>query len=872
MTSEQQPFYIGRYRVTARLGAGGMGVVYLATDERLHRQVAVKCLQENPTSANAPQRIRQEALLLAQLNHPNIVQIYDVVEEETEDGDNLALVMEFVDGCTLNQWQRERTPSLRQRVALLKQICHGLARAHSAGIIHRDLKADNILVDENGTAKITDFGIAKNWRQHSDLTREQHIAGSWGAMSPEQALGKPLDNRCDLFALGVLAYRLLCGQNPFGDHESPFVIVDRIVNSEHPSACKLNPDLPPALSHLLDRLLAKEPDKRPLHASAVAEELGNILQQLAGDVGESTASLTATVTAEAFHQRRQRFGSLRRWLAGGGIAAVASSIVAGTLLLSQAKPETSGQYIAIVAPAENSLKSRETRQLGNNVLSALKQDLSNREGLLLVPYSESQQLAGKSLRDQAEALNADLLLHPSLSCNIEQCETALELIDADSLAVVASRSTLLAVDESTESRARILQQMNKLLPAHATRSSTVAFDLSDADYERYLRVFELRDDDAHVPQYLDELEQLQQRAPAFTPLYRMFAELAIDQRYNSRDLAATERLEKFIDRAPPTITDHPDLLSARLRLAVYREDRATAEQLLERLKLILPDRANYHFLKAAAHQHLGDYEEALANADRALTLRRSYTHMVQKAMALSAGGQMEAARPLLLQALTMSENNIDALSLLAANELDSGNPQETLRLLGSLGLDNMGPMDLYNLCLAHYIERQFERADQCFAKQSQWSPGDAETLLYRAEIANAQQKPERARKFAEQALSVVDGRDDWEGLLMQARAHAELGESAPAIEKLIRIGRDAPDDIYVNFARAQVYVTTGDLYSAKAHLRKTLDLGLSPIWFGTAPFAPVCEQEQFADLRRDYPDLCSGNRVARTAAAGTGEG
>ncbi|KUJ83508.1 serine/threonine protein kinase [Microbulbifer flavimaris] len=868
MTSEQQPFYIGRYKVTARLGAGGMGVVYLATDERLHRQVAIKCLQENPTSTNAPQRIRQEALLLAQLNHPNIVQIYDVVEN----GDDLALVMEYVNGCTLNLWQREHTPSLRQMVALLKQICHGLARAHGAGIIHRDLKADNILVDENNTAKITDFGIAKHWREHSDLTREQHIAGSWGAMSPEQALNKPLDNRCDLFALGVLAYRLLCGQNPFGDHESAFVIVDRIVNNPHPPASKLNPDLPAALSQLLDCLLAKDPDKRPLHASAVAEELGNILQQLAGDAGERTVSLTATVTAEAFHSRRRRFGNLRHWLAGGGIAAVAGSVLAGALLLGQSKPALSGQYIAIVAPAESQLQTRESRQLGNNVLSALKQDLSNREGLLLVPYSESRQLAGKPLRDQAEALNADLLLHPSLNCNIEQCETSLELIDADSLAVIASRSTLLAVDESTESRARMLQQMNKLLPAHTPRSRTVAFDLSDADYQRYLRVFEHRDDDAHVPQYLDELEQLQQHSPAFTPLYRLFAELAIDQRYNSRDPATTQRLQRFIDRAPAKISDHPDVISARLRLAVYREDRAQAEHLLERLKLILPDRANYHFLKAAFHQHLGDYDEALANADRALTLRRSYTHMVQKAMALSAGGQMDAAKPLLQQALAMSENNIDALSLLAANELDAGRPKTTLRLLTRVGLENLGPMDLYNLCLAHYIERQFERADQCFANQSERSPGDAETLLYRAEIANAQQKPERARTFAEQALATVKGRDDWEGLLMQARAHAELGDAAPAIEKLIRIGRDAPDDIYVNFARAQVYVTTGDLYSAKAHLRKTLDLGLSPIWFQTAPFAPVCGQEGFADLRRDYPDLCSGTRIADSQVAGTGGG
>ncbi|HEY8570287.1 serine/threonine-protein kinase, partial [Microbulbifer sp.] len=253
MQSEQLPFYIGRYRATTRLGSGGMGVVYLATDERLNRQVAIKKLLRNPNSSNAGERIRREALLLAQLNHNNIVQLYDVVEDEH----GIALVMEYVDGCSLDRWQKERSPDLAQKLQLLKQICAGLTRAHSAGIIHRDLKAENILVDSSGTIKITDFGIAKNWQEDSGLTREQHVAGSWGAMSPEQAQGKPLDNRSDLFALGVLAYRLLCGQNPFGDNNSPYVIVDRIVKSPHPPAARLAPELPQALCALLDRLLAK---------------------------------------------------------------------------------------------------------------------------------------------------------------------------------------------------------------------------------------------------------------------------------------------------------------------------------------------------------------------------------------------------------------------------------------------------------------------------------------------------------------------------------------------------------------------------------------------------------------------------------------
>ncbi|SDJ94986.1 protein kinase domain-containing protein [Microbulbifer yueqingensis] len=864
---EQQPQQIGRYRVTGQLGAGGMGVVHLAFDEHLQRKVAIKRLIRNPSSSTAHLRIRQEAKLLAQLNHSNIVQIYDVVEDAGE----IALVMEYVDGCTLSQWQRERAPSLAQRLAILRQVCTGLARAHSIGIIHRDLKADNILVDRDNVAKITDFGIAKNWREESDLTREQHVAGSWGAMSPEQALGKPLDNRCDLFALGVLAYRLLTGQSPFGDHDSAFVIVERIVKSQHPPADKLNPELPAALSKLLDRLLEKEPDRRPLSASAVADELDAIQATLNPELAAGTLSGTATVTAESFHsQVRSRQRQRKSLLAASALAVAAAVAFASMSALLPASGKSAGKYIAIVAPNDKNFGNRETRLLGQSVLSTLKQDLTNRDGLLLIPYRESTMLMGRPLDDQARALNADLLLHPSLDCTSRQCELSLDLIDTDTMTVKASRSTQLATGGSTDSRARTLQQLGKLLAAYPRRGSEASFGLSDADYRRYLWLFDQRDDDAHITEHLAELEALQQRNPLFTPLYRLYSELVIDQRFVSRSMEAVERLEHFLEHAPSSIADHPDVLSARLSLAIQRQDRKRGEALLDQLRLRLPDSASYYWHLAVFHQHLGDYREALAAADRALELRRSYSHLVQKAMALTGLGEMDAARPLLQEALTLSESNINAVSLLAGNELDAGRPGETVRLLTSVGLDNLGGMDIYNLCLAHYIERQFGEADHCLARLAEESPGDAEVLLYRAEIANARERPEQARAFAEQALAAVADRDDWEGLLMQARAHAELGHAARAVEKLIRVGRNAPDDIYVNFARAQVYVTTGDLFSAKAHLRKTLDLGLSPIWFQTEPFAPVCEEEQFADLRSDYPALCAKRQQKPSSVASKG--
>nr|WP_010133483.1 serine/threonine-protein kinase [Microbulbifer agarilyticus] len=866
MQSEQLPFYIGRYHATARLGSGGMGVVYLATDERLNRRVAIKKLLRNPNSSNADERIRREALLLAQLNHSNIVQLYDVVD--TDNG--IALVMEYVDGCSLDRWQKERSPDLILKLQLIKQICSGLTRAHSAGIIHRDLKAENILVDNSGTIKITDFGIAKNWQEDSGLTREQHVAGSWGAMSPEQAQGKPLDNRSDLFSLGVLAYRLLCGQNPFGDNNSPYVVADRIVKQPHVPPARLAPELPPQLCQLLDLLLAKKPEQRPINAAAVATELEALLSQLRGSNTSFTRthSLTATVTAENFYQHREQEAPRWRRLqiaAGivlGGALGVAALFAGSSMNWLPATEEPApSQYIAVLEVAESHEEqsmSREQRLLRNNVHSALKQGLSNRDGLNLISFAESHKLHGQPIAAQANSLNADLLLVPTLDCVRSSCELSLELLDNDTLAVIGNRSTRLSLDEGLESRARALHQLNRLLPDFPANGAEQSLQISAENYQRYLEIYERRADELHQPELLDQMDALQQKASNFAPLYELYAHIVIDHDLNSRAAEAVDRLRNFLQRAPAALVNTPQLLTSELRLAIHANDPSRAQALLSRLELILPDKARYHELSAMYQDQRGNYDLALAEINKALQLRTSYAYLIIKALAETRGGDMAAANQTLQEAIELNSDHIAAVSLLASNQLDLGNTGETVRLLSEVGVDNIGSLDLYNLCLAYYIEKQYSEARGCFDRVNQLSPKDAEAYLYQAEIAYELNQHETALNFARRALRVSEDRDDWEGLLMQARAYAELGQPEKAVENLIKIRRDAPDDLYTNYARAQVYITTGDLLSAKAHMRKTLEHGISPIWYYTPRFAKICSIPSFNDLRQQYPGLCGG--------------
>ncbi|MFV8781353.1 protein kinase domain-containing protein [Microbulbifer sp. SA54] len=857
MTHKEPPFYIGRYLVTGKLGSGGMGVVYLATDERLQRKVAIKQLLSNPNSRNAHQRIRREALLLAQLNHSNIVQIYDVVESKRD----IALVMEHIDGCSLERWQRERTPDLTQKIQLLKQVCAGLGRAHAAGIIHRDLKGENILVDSSNTVKITDFGIAKSSLEESDLTREQHIAGSWGAMSPEQAQGKPLDHRSDLFALGVLAYRLLCGQNPFGDNKSPYVIVDRIVNSQQLPAARLCPDLPPALCNLLDRLLAKKPEHRPINATVVAEELDAVLKLGHTSSFTRTHSLTATVTTEEFFQRRPGIGEkLRRKIGlAAGVLGLGSALAAGIMLWEGTPLAKQHQYIAvtILSPTE---KDREQQLLASNVQGALKQGLSGREGLYLIPYTESQRFSGQPLAQQARSLNADLLLVPDLHCASHSCELTLELVEADKLAVIASRSTRLSINELLGSRARTLQQLDYLLPDYPSQGAAEELAISAEGYQQYLELYEQRHDYRNLADLLDKAEKLQQEAPAFTPLYDLYTDMVVDLEDNSRSAEGPARLERILQNVPPQIAEAPEVLNTRLRLALLRNEPGEAEALLARLKLTLPDEASYYYLNANYHDLRGDYTKALTEIEKALALRTSYNYLYQKALTLTLTGDIAGANAVLEQAIALNSESLDAISLLAANMIDNGKAQEAIRLLTNIGLDNLGPMDTYNLCLAHFVEKQYPESFECLERVSQMAPKDASPLLYQAEIARALERPEEADALARRALDITAERTDWEGVLMRARAYADLGQAEKAVENLMMIRRDAPDDLYVNYARAQVYISTGDLLSAKAHIRKTLEQGSSPVWYCTPRFAKICTLPAFEDLRQQYPELCRGDK------------
>lgn len=252
-----------RYQLIRRLGEGAMGIVYLAHDKRLGRDVAIK--QLSPSLIGNEEllaRFRQEAKALARLVHPNIVQAYDFIEDEHK----AWITMEYIEGQDLDSILTDEPMHLQESMDLAKQIATAMAYAHSQGVVHRDLKPANILISTNGVVKIMDFGVAK-LNESSMMTRVGTIMGSPAFMSPEQASGNDVGSSTDIYALGIILYRMLTGQYPFkGDAKS---IIAQHLTRIPDKIRVIRPNLPEDLETLISQMLEKNPNNRPPSMEAI---------------------------------------------------------------------------------------------------------------------------------------------------------------------------------------------------------------------------------------------------------------------------------------------------------------------------------------------------------------------------------------------------------------------------------------------------------------------------------------------------------------------------------------------------------------------------------------------------------------------------
>ncbi|MBL8921489.1 MAG: serine/threonine protein kinase [Myxococcaceae bacterium] len=359
-----------RFRVERLLGGGGMGLVYLAEQVSLGRRVALKVLRDDLLSIDGMgERFRREALLLSSVEHPAVVRVIDFGQH----GQSMCLVMEYVEGLSLQHLlDREAPLSIERCERILGQLAQGLAAIHVRGIVHRDLKPDNVVMtttpDGREQARVLDFGIARLAEpdQRQQVTQTGFVVGTPEYMSPEQAMGQPLDARSDLYTLGLIAFRMLTGKVPFPG-PSPRELVSQQIHQAPPPLVSLAPTLgaAPGLVALVTACLEKNPDARPPTAAAFLERLA-----------QPPLLLTSTVTgaqriAQAPTRLIQRARAVPRWkLVGGGVLALAALI---SFLVWFTRPERVARRLLDVRRGSEALQVIDDAAGGEKLSDTLKQ-------------------------------------------------------------------------------------------------------------------------------------------------------------------------------------------------------------------------------------------------------------------------------------------------------------------------------------------------------------------------------------------------------------------------------------------------------------------------------------------------------------------
>lgn len=532
------PETIAHYRIHRPLGSGGMGVVYEATDTRLDRRVALKLLPADATlDAHALERFQREARAASALNHPNICTIYDVGEHEGRP----YLAMELMEGESLEERLAAGPVPLEQIARWGRQVADALDAAHAGGIVHRDIKPANLFVTTRGDIKVLDFGLAKRLEPNAPpsedaptvadagpaLTDPGTAIGTVAYMSPEQALGRELDPRSDLFSLGVVVYRMATGKPAFAGTTTAAVF-DAILHGTPTAPVRLNPDVPAELEHILDKALEKDREAR--YQSAAEMRADFLRLQRGSDPSRQAAGPGASTSTE-----RPAAGNKRLL---GGIAAVAAVAIVAVVAVMLTRPSgddpaaasstaagaaTAATTIAVL-PLQNLAAAPTLDHLRLAISDEVTTALTYAEALSVRPFGRARRYLAADVDPQqaGEELAVGTIVTGHFIREADTLRVTMEAIDVARAALVWRESLTVDASDMIAMRRRVNETIaGGLLPIlgvqRVAAPAEATVPANEEAYELYLRELALGLDPAETREAIELLERVNVLDPTFAP-------------------------------------------------------------------------------------------------------------------------------------------------------------------------------------------------------------------------------------------------------------------------------------------------------------------------------------------------------------------
>jgi len=872
------------------LGEGGMGKVYLAQDNQLQRQVAIKELTYQPKDEEVNHAL-QEARLLARVNHSNIIQIYNVHDE----GDHISLVMEYFNSKTLTQFQQEAYTTLVQKLDLLQQLSAGLAAAHKNDVIHCDLKPSNILVNEQGQLKITDFGIAllatnENKNSEPSASNNSLQFGSLLFMSPEQIKLQAVDYRSDIFSLGIIAYQLMVGSHPFAygnNGGSATDVAKRICEHTPEHAKNLMLNAPSALTDLLMEMLVKPLEQRILTAEAIENRLQHIRTALlqAQISEEETLPLGEaplpnvtnndyvhaenTAAIQQNHQSNQNVlapeESANRWFTFSfkKIASVALiCLLALFALWFNSIQEIETKQVVILKPtlADSSLMAPMQQDLViSAVEDALRQAVINTKNMYLISQREVNSITREypdDLNKLRQAVGASDIISTTLACDNSRCKVSFSRLvvnanTSDNLSVKSEKNWLAPIDKFNAIFSTSQTQFASLFPEESeiNQSGLVQRPINESDYRDYIALYsQIKGDGNYSAESLDQLEALLTRSPYLYAAYGLFRETASNLYTDTRDKSQLKQVELILQNSPPEYRYSVYHAIDRFFVAYKAKDHDIAQQQIREAENKGASSFVLSELNAILFFSKGQYQKAADTFEEALILRPSTTLLYNLAFSYWRMGDLSKAENALNRMLEIVPDNYKAKRLQASIWLLQGKLELAISAYEKIVINLNNGRDLTNLSLAYGLNKQYGKSLESAQKALKQNPNHPVNLLNLADIEMISGHKQSAISHYQQVVSILIGKNEVKYLTNLAQAYAQLNQGNLAITALSKAQALAPENGEVYYSSAIVYSLLKEKSSAVHHVEAALKNNVGVVWFNLPWFDKLCDNEGFVLL------------------------